>query len=372
MKNVRPWSILVLIAMAAVLIHPTAAMQGAGQGVTLLLQALIPSLLPFMILCRLLTDSGLVQAAGRKLYGVTGRLFGAGGEMSLAIVLSIICGYPTGAKLVGSLYQDGRIPKERLTHHALLCSTASPVFVLATVGAGMLVQPSLGRIILVSHIAACLLLGLRPHRGRPLPPAPAAAGREAPPPPLGTALARAVADSCLAMLQVGGYVILFSVILAILRQSGWLHSLASLGAAMLSLEPASVEALLTTLLEMSNGCQAIASCGAPLRWQCAALAFAVSWGGLSIACQSLGLLSGAPIRPVRFLLGKLAQGILAAALCYMMLGFVELPAFAPIGQGIWGEAFTPVVSLAGIQLCALTLFLLWIWQEKRKKTQNFE
>ena len=81
--------------------------KGAEKGIGLCLSTLVPSLFPFMVLASYITDSGLAEKIGRHLSWLTKPLFGLDGCFSSAIILSLVGGYPVGAKTVNSLYKKG-------------------------------------------------------------------------------------------------------------------------------------------------------------------------------------------------------------------------------------------------------------------------
>lgn len=82
--------------------------KGAENGIGLCLSTLVPSLFPFMVLASYITDSGLAEKIGRHLSWLTKPLFGLDGCFASAIILSLVGGYPVGAKTVNSLYKKVR------------------------------------------------------------------------------------------------------------------------------------------------------------------------------------------------------------------------------------------------------------------------
>lgn len=81
--------------------------KGAENGIGLCLSTLVPSLFPFMVLASYITESGLAEKIGRHLSWLTKPIFGLDGCFASAIILSLVGGYPVGAKTVNSLYKKG-------------------------------------------------------------------------------------------------------------------------------------------------------------------------------------------------------------------------------------------------------------------------
>lgn len=73
--------------------------------------------------------------------------------------------------------------------------------------------------------------------------------------------------------------------------------------------------LLAGLLELSNGISALSNTPSAI----IPAAFLLSWGGLSVHCQTLSLLQGSDLNIRCYLLGKLLQAFLSAALACLFL-----------------------------------------------------
>ena len=86
------------------------------------------------------------------------------------------------------------------------------------------------------------------------------------------------------MAAVGGCMVLFYVLMALLEEAGIVR-LISLPLSLLGIEPDIVRALLHGVFEFSGGCAAIATLHIPLRLAVAFTAFTVSFGGLCVSCN---------------------------------------------------------------------------------------
>ena len=73
--------------------------------------------------------------------------------------MSILCGYPVGARLIGELYKEDIITPKQAKNMTALCSTSGPVFVIGTVGAILFKNTKLGVLIFISHIISSLITG---------------------------------------------------------------------------------------------------------------------------------------------------------------------------------------------------------------------
>ncbi len=326
------WKGWLLAAMASLMmlgltLQPVAALNSAREGLALFLTVVLPSLLPFMVCAQLFIESGAASAAGKALNRLMRPLFACPGESAFALTAGLLAGYPTGARLALDLYEQGLISKQDAARTGLLASSCGPVFMLGAVGAGLLQNPAAGWLILISHITAVLLTGVlfsiggNRTAGSVVQP-PSAMGR-----PMMEAFGEAVKKTVFTLWTVGGYIVLFSVLSALLKRYNLLVPAASALAPvlkLLGLEQSLAAPLAIGAIEMTNGCNAVAAAQATLANRCAAMAVLVSFGGLCIQAQSMLFLSGAGLSFGRFLLMKTAQAAIAFAACR---AFALIPAF---------------------------------------------
>ena len=65
------------------------------------------------------------------------------GPGAFPFIMSVLSGYPMGAKVVGDLKRSGEITLREAKRLMSFCSTSGPAFMAGAVGAGMLGSASL-------------------------------------------------------------------------------------------------------------------------------------------------------------------------------------------------------------------------------------
>lgn len=143
---------------AAVLIFSSEIRQGVVKGLSLSAYSVIPSLFLFTAAALFVVKSGAGQILGRAVAPVTKVLFGLNAEQSAVFLISTAAGYPVGAKLLNSLYLDGKISRAKALKMLCFSVNAGPAFIIVTVGEGFLKCRSDGYRLLVCHISATLIL----------------------------------------------------------------------------------------------------------------------------------------------------------------------------------------------------------------------
>lgn len=283
--------------------------EGVKKGLICTAEILIPSLFPFMVLSVLMIRSGFAQICGQVLSPVTKRLFGLGGAAASVIFLSLIGGFPVGAKGIRTLYNQGLIDKTTARRMGVFCISSGPAFLITAVGVRMLNSPQIGVILFVSQTTAVIILGIL---ARLIPIEKNIKTQKQTTGPLSDAVVCSAYDAANSMLQMTALVIVFFVVLEILSSLGMITFLKGL-----PFLPQSISRnIANILLEVSAACSGLSSSGgvSPI-----AFAFAVGWGGLCVHFQIFGILGEiAPPKPLFFLF-RLLNAILSAGITAVCL-----------------------------------------------------
>lgn len=293
---------------------PAAAASAAKNGLLLCGDLIIPSLFPFFILSTLTVSLGFSALLGRLLEPLMQPLFHQSGAGASALVLGFIGGYPVGAKTVCTLYQEQLCTREQAQSLLAFCNNSGPAFIIGAAGIAVFQSSKVGFILMAIQILSALLVGilLRPSKQARTPEL----HRSAPVQRKSVAkcITESVGQSATATLNICAYVILFNVMIQLLDSCGFLDLCETL----LSLSHCPAvwqKGLLAGILELSNGISALTNTPSAL----IPAAFLLSWGGLSVHCQTLSLLQGYDLNIRRYLLGKLLQACLSAALACLFL-----------------------------------------------------
>lgn len=306
--------ILATLSMLAVLTGFSAQAQESVRGaLRLCADTIIPSLFPFFVLSVLLNRLGLPGILSRLTGGVASALFGVSGEGASALFIGLIGGYPMGASYIADMYLCGRIGREEGERLLTFCNNSGPAFIIGAIGMSAFHSTAAGLMLYGVHIFSALLNGLifsgsRSVAGRP----PVTDGESE----LETALTDAVKSSVTAVLNVCGFVVIFSVLVGLLDCSGYFSRLCmSLGRSS-GLGSEYIRALLTGVLELGNGAYALSFL--PLSPASLALAaFLVGFGSVSVHCQTAAVLSLTGMKGTLHFAGRLSMAIISALTAFV-------------------------------------------------------
>jgi sporulation integral membrane protein YlbJ len=224
--------------------------------------------------------------------------------------MSIISGYPLGAKITADLYEEGIINRAEAHRICAFTSNSGPMFIVGTVGIGMLISSTAGYIILISHILASLINGLVYRKYNPEEIDKIKKIEEEKTPSQQDVLTRSMENSIMSVLLIGGYITIFFVIAEILSSLQVFYPITQLFS-FLGIESSVSNGIIFGLLEITKGCLTLASTSLSLGLKTILCAFIISFGGFSTAFQSFAFLNKFKISKRFFFLQKTTHAILS-------------------------------------------------------------
>lgn len=337
---------LCIAASCGILFLPQAAAEGAGTGLSFCAKVLIPSLFPFMVLSSFVVKSGLSSFLSRPLRPITQHLFHLPGCAGATIVMALIGGYPSGARGIKALVEQGEITPKQGEQMLTFCVGAGPAFVISVVGTGLLGSAQAGIILFVSQIAASVLVGIlsgrlsrESHFSRP-------ASSQISSVRFADALVESTADSTSGMLNMCAFVILFSTLLSLLRESGFAQVITQ-ALLFLGVPSSAADSLIPILLEVTNGCTLAAQNGASPAF----LSFALGWAGICVHFQIFTSLNGLPFSRIKFMGFRLLHGGISALFSGLVLHL------SPKTSEVFSTVSQPVQPLMAADLTGSLMLL---------------
>ena len=311
-------TILVVIFNIFLLIFPQIVLAAARDGLMLWFNNVLPSLLPFMIATNMLILLGFVGLVGAVLSPVMRVLFKLPGAAGFGLITGLTSGYPMGAKTVADLKRAGQLSTGEAQHLLAFSNNAGPLFILGVVGIGLFSSARFGYVLWAAHVLAALILGviLRPAEGREhseFEPGKvkesfwkyrSISGAQTP----GRVLGEAVKNAMESITFVGGLIIFFSVVVAVVQNLG--------------LPDSPFFGVLAGIIEVTGGVRQMATQDSSLNLR-GSVAFIVAFGGFSVHAQSFHFTEGTGIKVVPYLLAKALHGVIAATLTVILWSFLQ-------------------------------------------------
>lgn len=367
-------ALCIIFILCLILLSGT-AVKAAQNGLNLWAGVVVPSLFPFFVAAEIMNSTGFIRASGSLLEPVMRPFFNVPGSGSFALAMGVTSGYPVGAKITCDFRKSGDLTKTEAERLLAFTNNSGPLFIVGAVGTGMYGSPRLGIFLFIFHFLACITVGFifrfykagrkskigrisgrrypaewknrrsncenRLSRRENRPPLAAAAvnpfrafrrklldDHNSTGLNFGTILGDAIRNSVSTILAIGGFIVLFSVIIYLLSDTGVINTFADVSAYVLSplgIDKTVIKGLLSGLFEITTGSGLVgAAAGIPLYQQLPAASFIIGWAGLSVHFQVMSIAAKTDISIRPYLLGKLLQGIISAMYTWIGLKLFRL------------------------------------------------
>lgn len=300
--------LVIIVFMGLMLAFPEHYMKATGRGLALFASNVLPAMFPFLFLNTMLSNTKAIPFINKAFEKPVNKIFGVVKEGAFVLISALICGYPVGAVTTARLYENGDITNEDVRSFLPFTSLAGPIFILSTVSS-VFGDKNVGLVVLISHYVGTLINGLvwrvvfraraRKHNNTKrqcvcLNPSSILSADFA----TNNLLGEAVTSSALSMLTVGGYIVLFGLVVDTFALLPFWGDL-----------PTIWRVLFTLPIEMTRGVvEASTLASLPLAVGFSTLS--VTFGGVSVLAQQYHFLSRCKCSVFDLILPKISQGIL--------------------------------------------------------------
>lgn len=312
-KRTKIFLITCLFVMIfAIILRPDIFINSAKNALLLFGLSIFPSLFPFLFFSTILTSLGAAYELGKMSSKTVNLLFNAPPIGGYVWIMSLLSGFPVCAKIIDDCYSKNLIDYDDCKTLLTFSQTSPPLFVLGTVGITMLSSYKIGVIILFSQYLGSFLSGiLLRKKTRSAKPSQELSFN------VDNILQNGMEKSVLSVLLIGGYVVIFNLVLEFFTEFGIITFVANL-ISKIGVDTKLTVGIFSALFEVTNGTFKIASLNIPLHISSTIICFLLSVGGLSILMQSMSFLSNIKIKFSYFLKTRMVIGILSSAICYII------------------------------------------------------
>lgn len=145
---------------------------------------------------------------------------------------------------------------------------------------------------------------------------------------LGGILSNAILESSKTIIMIGGFVVIFSVIISILGNSKILEIFSYLlyiPLKLLNIDLSFAKPIISGIIELTNGVLLVSSVTSKaLSFNIIICAFLLGFGGISVLLQVLSITSKSDLSIKKYIYGKLLQGIIAAIYTYILINLIPM------------------------------------------------
>lgn len=334
MKYLNKWLILIkkniltiifTLFLIFLVIFSQTNLFAAQKGLILWAKNVVPALFPFFIATELLNYTNIPHLLGKLTNKFMRPLFNVPGEASYAFIMGIISGYPVGAKIVNKFIEDGTCTKSEGERMLAFTNNSGPLFIIGTVGISLFGDKTIGIILFVTHILSCLTVGLifgfiskhilvkeKLYRTE-------TASNYYQISDLGTILSNSITNAISTILLIGGFIVLFSIIISILNSLSIIENISYFFES-INVPGIYISSIITGLLELTNGVNAVSLIHTKnMSSQIITCAFLLGFAGFSIFLQIFSIAAKNNLSMKPYLIGKILQGFFAAFYTFVIL-----------------------------------------------------
>lgn len=315
---------IVFWVLLGIIKHPKLSVDSGYRGLLTWFNIIIPSLLPFFIVSEIITGIGFVNLIGRLLEPLMKPLFNVPGASAFPFSMSVVSGYPVGAKIVSTLRKENIISKIEAERTLCFSSTSGPLFMLGAVSIGMLNNPSIAPLIMYPHYLGSITLGLLlrfykksknndnqkeniEHKNYKMTTFKKNLS-------IGAILSNGVKNSINTIGLIGGFIMFYSVVMELFFVSKIFNQLVGLinNIFHMNTNEEVIKGFTAGLLEVTTGCKIIANTNLELIYKILIINFLVGWSGFSIHSQALSFINTTDIDGKIYLFAKFFHGVFSS------------------------------------------------------------
>ncbi len=306
--------LLLLTAFFFIMTHSLEMQKVITFSIQLWMNQLIPSLFPFFFLSHFFMEYGMIELLASLFQKLMTKFFHLKKETAFVLAMSMVSGFPSGAKYTRSLLDKKMIDEEEASFLLTFTHFSNPLFILGFVTSMLQSEPSISIVILIVHYLSNFIIGflLRP---KEKPREEAISLRQGlslmhqkrihNPLNFGQIIKNAIFQTFETLVLMLGTMTFFLMITEFLKTVLPLSHLSS--------------SILSGLLEMTQGIVKVSSLSIPVSMKASLTTFFLSFGGLSVHMQVYSIISDTKIKYSKFVKARMIHALLASSLVYFLL-----------------------------------------------------
>ena len=299
-------TIPILILFFSMLSFPQTVFTGASYGLVLWFRHVLPTLLPYMILINVLICTPALHWICRITSTFLCPLLGTSYYGTFAVLTGFLCGYPMGAKTTSDLLNVNKISRSEASYLLSFCNNTSPAFILSYVVAQNMKERNLCIPFFLILTFTPLMLSFIFRLFYRLPESSCSFPQVTP----GSfsnpseSISDSFLDRCIlnafeSVTKVGGYMMMFSVLIQLLA----------------SILPNTIFSLLLySSLEISTGIRLLFSSALYTTEKIILCAFLTSFGGWCCIAQTYSMISSSQLPILPYITAKLVTALVTSLL----------------------------------------------------------
>ncbi|KHD38031.1 hypothetical protein NL50_00550 [Clostridium acetobutylicum] len=305
-------TIFLSLIILFIILKPEVCISASISGAKLFFFSVFPYVFPFLIITNLIICYDGIEIYSKLLGPILCLPQRLPKKASIVLMISFLCGYPLGAKYAADLYENDIISFSTFERLVNIASNPGPLFIIGAVGTSMLKNKYLGYILLISCYLSCIAMGIILPNKKDDFSTKKTKRNVSEKHSIGTALKTSTENAVKVILQVMSFIIIFSVIIGILKQSFIFKNS----------EASFIKTFILGIVEMTNGSSMLSSSSFPIELKVITISFLSSFGGLCVIAQIYSFIGKYKISYLKFISLKVIQGVISSIICFLLFKFL--------------------------------------------------
>ena len=299
--------ILSFVFIILIILTPSIILDGTRSGLMLWYYALIPALLPYMILSNIVIKSGLSMELSFLTYPLT-KLLRINPKASYCILSGIFFGYPACAANACALVKEKQLDQETASFCSCAFNNLSPGFIMGFFCIGTLgnteIIPKVFALFYISLLLSTFLIRILFFRNLKSTTENIMSVQKTSDKNI---LTSSIKTALINIATLGGYVIVFAILIQYLLNI-----------------PYDKITLLAPFLEITTGINIICNTFTDIKTVLLIIMPLLSFGGISGIFQTLGIDSDRIIDTKKYIYSKVLSGIVSLIVTYLAVYVLEI------------------------------------------------
>lgn len=298
--------ITAIILILLIIIFPDISNKGVSRGLVISANVIIPSMFPFMVCVLMILKSG-VMVKNALVKKILHYVFGHDFNMFFVFLLSMIGGYPVGARLINEMYDKKIINNKAADIMLMYCVNAGPAFITAAIGKGIFNSYKIGAALLISHLASSLIIAIICGRYLRKYNTYITSNKYDLPISFSETFVTSVSDAASSILKICSFIIIFSAINAYAE-----YFFADIGI----IKNIIFFTEVTTAVTKTNNIIFVS--------------FLLGFSGVSIWCQIFAMSDKRKINLILFIFGRILHGGISSIIMYFIISHfnIKIPTYS--------------------------------------------
>ena len=328
-----------------IIIFPDISNKGVSRGLVISANVIIPSMFPFMV-CVLIILKSQVIVKNAFVKKILHNVFGHDFNMFFVFLLSMLGGYPVGARLINEIYEKKIINNKTADIMLMYCVNAGPAFITAAIGKGVFNSYKIGAALLLSHLGSSFIIAIICGRYLRKYNTYIASNNFNLPISFSETFVTSVSDAASSILKICSFIILFSAINAYVE-----YFFADIGI----IKNIIFFTEVTTAVTKTNNIIFVA--------------FLLGFSGVSIWCQIFAMSGKRKINLILFMIGRILHGgISSIIICFLLRHFnIKIPTYSNNVEFLSSVIYSDIeVSISLVIMLLVLLTFIYSKNSSRK------